>query len=88
MDELRSEENQLQSKLSGFKQEVDLLSGNLANSQIQISQIKNKLMHMEEYERQLTEGTAELESAITSNDIHRLNFLLSRSISPPLMVSI
>lgn len=62
---------------------VDQLSANLANSQLQISQYKAKTVPLEEYEKQLDQALSELELAISSRDIQKLNSLLSRPITPP-----
>lgn len=83
LDQLRSEEASLQSKLGIFKQDVDSLSQNLGQTQIHISQVKTKLLHLEEYERQLNEGVVDLDTAITNTDYHKITTLLVRPITPP-----
>lgn len=83
LEQLRSEEATLQSKLGSFRQDVDSLSQNLGQTQIHISQVKTKLLHLEDYERQLNEGVSDLESAITNTDYHKITNLLVRPITPP-----
>ncbi|RWS15872.1 hypothetical protein B4U79_06699, partial [Dinothrombium tinctorium] len=84
LNELRSEENQLQTQFENCKKEVSLMSANLANSQLQISQYKTKLMHFEEYEKQLNDGINELDIALNNNDVQKISNILITSITPPL----
>jgi len=88
LDELKSEEIQLQTTLNGIKKEMETLSASLANSQLQISQYKTKLLHFEEYERQLDEGISELEQSIENKDFIKLNNLVSRPITPPVIEAV
>lgn len=83
LDQLRSEESQLQNQLGTFRHDVDSLSQNLGQTQLQISQVKTRLLHLEEYERRLTEGLSDLDAAINNNDYHKLNSLLVRPVTPP-----
>lgn len=83
LDQLKNEENLLQSKLNSCKKDVENLSSNLGQTQLQISQVKTQLVLLEEYEHQLTEGSKELATAVTSKDFHNLTKLLSRPLSPP-----
>jgi len=83
IEQLKSEEGQLQGKLTLYKNDVDILSHNLGQTQLQISQVKAKLLILEEYEQQLESGTSDIDAAITSSDLSRLNTLLSRPVTPP-----
>lgn len=83
LEELKTEEQQLQSRLSAEKKSLEQLSSSLANSQLQISQYKAKTIPLEEYEKQLEQASSELELAFNSRDIHKLNSLVSRPITPP-----
>ncbi|XP_074598224.1 uncharacterized protein LOC141852951 isoform X2 [Brevipalpus obovatus] len=83
LEELKSEELQLQSKLSESRKVIEQLSSNLVNSQLQISQYKAKSVPLEEYEKQLRQTFEELELAIQNRDIHKLNSLIARPITPP-----
>ena len=83
LEDLRSEEANLQSKLTGYKKEAEKLSHNMGQIQLQISQSKATLVTLEEYKRQLTEGMADLKTAVGNKDYHKLNSLLVRPISPP-----
>lgn len=83
LEDLRSEEANLQSKLAAYKKEVDKLSQTMGQIQLQTSQTKATLVTLEEYKRQLTEGMSELKTAVGNKDYHKLNSLLIRPISPP-----
>lgn len=83
LNQIRSEESNLQSKLAFLKKEMEQLSSTSGQIQLQISQVKALLVSLEEYEIQLKEGTADLEAAISGNEIHKLNTLLARPITPP-----
>ena len=83
LDQLKNEENLLQSKLNSCKKDVENLSTNLGQTQLQISQVKTQLVSLEEYEHQITEGSKELTAAVSSKDFHNLTKLLSRTLTPP-----
>lgn len=83
LNQIRSEESSLQSKLAFYKKEVEQLSSASGHIQLQISQVKALLLSLEEYEIQLKEGTADLEAAMAGNEFHKLNTLLAQAITPP-----
>lgn len=83
LDQLKNEENLLQSKLNTCKKEVENLSSNVGQTQLQISQVKTQLVSLEEYEHHLTEGSKELTAAMASKDFHNLTKLLARPLTPP-----
>ena len=83
LDQLKNEETLLQTKLNSCKKEVENLSSNLGQTQLQISQVKTQLISLEEYENQLQEGSKDLTAAIAGKDFHNLTRLLSRTLTPP-----
>lgn len=83
LDQIRSEESLLQAKLANLKRDIDSLSNVSGQMQLQISQAKAILVSLEEFQSRLKEGTTELETAITNNDIHKLNTLIARPLTPP-----
>lgn len=80
---MRSEEQQLETKLDTYRRELATVSKNVGDTQLEISQVKTKLVEFEEYERQLGDGTNDLEVAITTSDAMKLNSLIARTITPP-----
>lgn len=89
LDQLKNEETLLVSKLNACKKDVDNLSSNLGQTQLQISQVKTQLVSLEEFEHQLTESSKDLTAAIASKDFHNLTKLLSRPLtSPPELESV
>lgn len=83
LNQIRCEESNLQSKLAIYKKEMEQMSCSSSQMQLQISQVKALLVALEEYEIQVKEGTADLQAAVAANDLHKLNTLLCRPISPP-----
>ena len=83
LNQIRSEESSLQSKLAFYKKEMEQMSSTSGQIQLQISQVKALLLSLEEYEIQLKEGSADLEAAVAGAEFHKLNTLLARPISPP-----
>lgn len=83
LDQLKNEESLLVSKLNACKKEVDNLSSNLGQTQLQISQVKTQMVSLEEHEHQLTDGSKDLTAAIASKDFHNLTKLLSRPLTSP-----
>lgn len=83
LDQLKNEETLLVSKLNACKKEVNNLSSNLGQTQLQISQVKTQMVSLEEHEHQLTEGSKDLTAAISSKDFHTLTKLLSRPLTSP-----
>lgn len=83
LSQIQSEESQFQSKLNSLKRDMETLSNSSGQMQLQIAQVKALLVTLEEYESQLKQGTSELEAAITADDYHKLNTLVSRTITPP-----
>lgn len=83
LNQIRSEESNLQSKLAFYKKETEQFSSASSQIQLQISQVKALLVALEEYEIQLKEGTADLESAMAGNEFNKLNMLLAQPITPP-----
>lgn len=82
LNDLRSQELALSGNLEQFRRDIDYISKTLADTQLQISQLKMKLMHMEEFESRLTNGVEELEAAMLNSDIVKLNALVARTITP------
>lgn len=83
LNQMRSEEATLQEKLKCIKRDMESVSSSTGQMQLQISQIKALLIALEEYESQLKERTKDLEHAIQTDDYHKLNTMLSRTITPP-----
>lgn len=85
LEELKGEESQLEAKLEAYKKETEFTAKNVGDTQLEISHIKTKLMELEEYDRRLNDGITELDISISSKDIMKINNLLPRTITPPLI---
>ena len=85
LEELKGEESQLEAKLEACKKETEFTARNVGDTQLEISHIKTKLMELEEYDRRLNDGITELDVSISSKDIMKINNLLPRTITPPLI---
>lgn len=87
LEELRSEESKLEAILESNKREIDSASKTIGDTQLEISQLGTKLIEMEEYERRLNDGINDINYALSNNDIMKINTLLPRTITPPLIES-
>ncbi len=84
LDDLKLEESKLELKLDSYKREAENASKIAGNTQLEISHIRTKLMELEEYERRLNDAITNIDSAVSSNDIFKINSLLPRTITPPI----
>jgi len=85
LDHLRGEESQLEMKLESYRREIDSSSKSIGDTQLEISQNKTQLLEMEEFEKRLSDGISDFDTALTNNDIMKINSLLPRSITPPII---
>ncbi|XP_034936533.1 epidermal growth factor receptor substrate 15-like 1 isoform X2 [Chelonus insularis] len=68
LEGLRQEEQQLEQQQNKSRDQLNELTKNLQNTQLQISQAKAKITHLEEQQRQMTDAIAIYDSAIAAGD--------------------
>lgn len=84
LEDLKLEESKLELKLDSYKREAENASKIAGNTQLEISHIRTKLIELEEYERRLNDAITDIDSAVSSNDVFKMNSLLPRTITPPI----
>lgn len=68
LEGLRQEEQQLEKQQNQSREQLNELTKNLQNTQLQISQAKAKITHLEEQQRQMTDAIAIYDSALAAGD--------------------
>ncbi|XP_057322439.1 epidermal growth factor receptor substrate 15-like 1 isoform X2 [Microplitis mediator] len=68
LEGLRQEEQQLEQQQNTSRDQLNELTKNLQNTQLQISQAKAKITHLEEQQRQMTDVIAIYDSALAAGD--------------------
>lgn len=68
LEGLKQEESKLEQQQNEFKERLETLSQSLQESQLQISQVKASISHLQEHQRQMRDAIALSESAISSGD--------------------
>ncbi|XP_012276830.1 epidermal growth factor receptor substrate 15-like 1 isoform X2 [Orussus abietinus] len=68
LEGLRQEEQELEQQQNKSRDQLNDLTKNLQNTQIQISQAKAKITHLEEQQRQMTDAIALYDSALATGD--------------------
>ncbi|XP_043288802.1 epidermal growth factor receptor substrate 15-like 1 isoform X3 [Venturia canescens] len=68
LEGLRQEEQQLEKQQNQSREQLNELTKNLQNTQLQISQAKVKITHLEEQQRQMSDAIAIYDSALAAGD--------------------
>ncbi|KAK0173240.1 hypothetical protein PV328_006470 [Microctonus aethiopoides] len=68
LEGLRQEEQQLEHQQNDSRDQLNELTKNLQNTQLQISQAKAKITHLEEQQRQMSDAIAIYDSALATGD--------------------
>ncbi|XP_054161336.1 epidermal growth factor receptor substrate 15-like 1 [Oppia nitens] len=87
LEDLKSEELKLESHLESFRKESQLAAKTAGDTQLEISQIRTKIVELEEYERRVNDSINDMDSALSSQDIIKISNLLPRTLTPPLIES-
>lgn len=85
LDDLKSEESKLESQLDYYRKETETASKNAGDTQLEIIQIKTKIIELEEYERRVSDAINDFDSALSAQDLVKISNLLPRTITPPLI---
>ena len=85
LEDLKSEESKLESQLEFYKNETETTAKTAGDTQLEISQIRTKIMELEEYERRVSDALNDFDSALSAQDIVKISSLLPRTITPPLI---
>lgn len=85
LEDLKSEESKLESQLEYYKKETETTAKSAGDTQLEISQIRTKLIELEEYERRVNDALNDFDSALSSQDLVKISSLLPRTITPPLI---
>lgn len=78
LEGLRLEEQQLEQQQVKSKDQLNELTKNLQGTQMQISQAKVKITHLEEQQRQMSDAIALYDSALAAGDASLVNDTLLR----------
>ncbi|KAG7202414.1 hypothetical protein KM043_018729 [Ampulex compressa] len=68
LEDLRQEEQQLEQQQNKSRDQLNELTKNLQDTQLQISQAKAKITHLQEQQRQMTDAIALYDSALAAGD--------------------
>ena len=85
VEDLKTEESKLESQLEEYRRETETASKNAGDTQLEMSQIKTKIMELEEYERIVSDAINDFDSALSAQDLVRISNLLPRTFTPPLI---
>ncbi|OTF70422.1 hypothetical protein BLA29_012202, partial [Euroglyphus maynei] len=86
-EQLKAEETVLETKIEAAKKELERTTKLAADTQLEISQIKANTMELDEYERRFNETIYDYDNAISNADYANITSLLSRSITPPVLLT-
>ncbi|XP_075589033.1 epidermal growth factor receptor substrate 15-like 1 isoform X2 [Dermatophagoides farinae] len=86
-EQLKSEETVLETKIESAKKELERTTKLAADTQLEISQIKANTVELDEYERRFNETIYDYDNAISNADYANITSLLSRSITPPVLLT-
>ena len=70
LEGLKQEEQQLESQQTKSRDHLNELTKKLQEKQLQISQAKLKITHLEEQQRQMTDAIALYDSALAAGDVN------------------
>lgn len=77
----------METKIESAKKELERTTKLAADTQLEISQIKANTVELDEYERRFNETIYDYDNAISNADYANITSLLSRSITPPVLLT-
>lgn len=83
LETLKNEENQLQEKFTSQKKELDSTTESLSNVQLHETQVKAKLIELQQFENMTNSANEEIEKAIAVKDTIELGTLCNQILTPP-----
>lgn len=84
---LKNEESELKEKFSNYKQELGATTENLTNTQLQETQIKTKLVEIQEFINTTNTAMDDIKKAIDIKDTIKLSALCNQMLTLPLSIN-
>uniref|UniRef100_T1IH15 Epidermal growth factor receptor substrate 15-like 1 n=1 Tax=Strigamia maritima TaxID=126957 RepID=T1IH15_STRMM len=84
LNDLRQEETKLEQQIEGGKNQLNVLTKNMQDSQLHITQAKNKMNQMQEQNKRLQDLVLQYDSAISSGDVSSISDVSLQVITPVL----